>query len=63
MAAEYRRAFSVASPEQRAILRSTAHRFYDYRDRCSSNACIGDAYTGRLREIRDIMAGTWQPPR
>lgn len=63
MAAEYGRAFSVASPEQRAILRSTVHRFYDYRDRCSSNACIGDAYTGRLREIRDIMAGTWQPPR
>ena len=63
MAAEYGRAFSVASPEQRAILRSTAHRFYDYRDRCSSNACIGDAYTGRLREIRDIMAGTWQSPR
>ena len=62
MAAEYSRAFSVASPEQRAILRSTAHRFYDYRDRCSSNACIGDAYTGRLREIRDIMTDRWQPP-
>jgi hypothetical protein len=63
MAAEYARAFSVASPEQRGILRSTAHRFYDYRDRCANTACIGDAYTGRLREIRDIMAGTWQPPR
>lgn len=63
MAAEYSRAFSAASPEQRAILRSTAHRFYNYRDRCSSNACIGDAYAGRMREIRDIMAGTWQPPR
>jgi len=61
MAAEYARAFRLASPEQRAVLRSTAHRFYHYRDRCSSNACIGDAYTGRMREISDIMAGTWQP--
>jgi hypothetical protein len=63
MAREYARAVSLASPEQRAILRSTAHRFYDYRDRCSSNACIGDAYTGRVREIHDIIAGTWRPSR
>lgn len=61
MAAEYSRAVSLASPEQRDILRDTAHRFYAYRDRCSNNACIGDAYTGRMREIRDIMEGRWQP--
>lgn len=61
MAAEYSRAVSLASPDQREILRDTAHRFYGYRDRCSTNACIGDAYTGRMREIRDIMEGRWQP--
>jgi hypothetical protein len=32
-----------------------------YRDRCPTNACIGDAYVGRMREIRDIMEGRWQP--
>jgi uncharacterized protein len=63
MAAQYARAVAQASPEQRDILRDTAHRFYAYRDRCPNNACIGDAYVGRIREIRDIMEGRWQPPR
>ena len=61
MAAQYRRAFEQASPEQRRLLRDTAHRFYGYRDHCPNNACIGDAYVGRMREIRDIMEGRWQP--
>jgi uncharacterized protein YecT (DUF1311 family) len=61
MAAQYSRAFAVASPEERQILRQTAQRFYAYRDRCTTNACIGDAYTGRMREIRDIMEGRWEP--
>lgn len=60
MASEYARAFSVASPEQRAMLKDTAHRFYAYRDRCPTNACISDAYTGRIREIRDIIEGRWE---
>ena len=61
MAAQYRRAFDQASPEERQLLRDTAHRFYAYRDRCPNNACIGDAYVGRMREIRDIMEGRWRP--
>jgi hypothetical protein len=61
MAAQYARAFALASPEQRDILRESARRFYAYRDRCPTNACIGDAYTGRIQEIRDIMEGRWQP--
>ncbi len=61
MATAYRRAISIASPEQRDILKQTAYRFYAYRDRCPTSACIGDAYTGRLREISDIMSGRWQP--
>jgi uncharacterized protein YecT (DUF1311 family) len=63
MAAQYGRAFAVASPEERALLRDTARRFYAFRDRCADNRCIGDAYVGRMREIRDIMEGRWQPPR
>jgi hypothetical protein len=61
MTAQYARAVSVATPEQRDLLRDTAHRFYAYRDRCPDNRCIGEAYVGRMREIRDIMEGRWRP--
>ena len=63
MTAQYGRAFAAASPDQRALLRDTARRFYAYRDNCPTNACIGDAYTGRMSEIRDIMEGRWELPR
>jgi hypothetical protein len=63
MAAQYGRAVAGATPEQRALLRATRNRFLAYRDRCPNRACIGDAYVGRMREIRDIMEGTWQPRR
>jgi hypothetical protein len=63
MAAEYGRAFAVASPQQRDLLRQTAHRFYAYRDRCPDRQCIASAYAGRIREIRDIVQGRWQPPQ
>lgn len=63
MAAQYRRAVESASPEQQALLQQTARRFYAYRDRCPDNRCIGDAYVGRMREIRDIMEGRWRAPR
>jgi uncharacterized protein len=63
MAAQFNRSMAIASPEQRALLQSTRDRFLRFRDRCSSRRCIGDAYVGRMREIRDIMEGRWQPPR
>ena len=63
MAAQYASAMSTASPEQKALLRRTRDRFLVYRDRCPNRSCIGDAYVGRMREIRDIMEGHWQPPR
>lgn len=63
MAAQYARAFADASPDQRAILRDTARRFYAYRDNCPTSACISDAYNERLDEIRDIMEGRWELPR
>jgi len=61
MAAQYRRALGNADDEQRAALQSTRDRFLAYRDRCANRQCIGDAYVGRMREIRDIMEGRWQP--
>ena len=63
MAAQYVRSIDVATPRQKALLRSTRDRFIAYRDRCPNRACIGDAYVGRMREIRDIMEGRWEPPR
>lgn len=61
MAAQFGRAISTATPEQRAILQRTRSFFLGYRDRCPNNSCIGDAYVGRMREIRDIMEGRWRP--
>jgi hypothetical protein len=63
MAAQYSRSLAVASPAQRSLLRQTRDRFVAYRDRCPNRACVGDAYVGRMREIRDIMEGHWSPPR
>ena len=61
MATQYRRAIESATPEQRQLLERTRSRFLAYRDRCPNRSCIGDAYVGRMREIRDIMEGRWQP--
>ena len=63
LAVQYARALALASPDQRALLRDTARRFYDFRDRCSTSSCISNAYAGRMREIRDILQDRWQPPR
>lgn len=61
MAAQFSRSLEAATPDQAALLRRTGERFSAYRDRCPNNACIGEAYTGRMREIRDIMEGRWTP--
>lgn len=63
MAAQYGRAVSSGSLDERAVLQETRNRFLRYRDRCPNRQCIADAYVGRMREIRDIMEGRWQPPR
>ena len=63
MATQYRRALAAATPEQKVLLRNTAARFYLYRDHCTDRTCIGEAYVERMREIRDIMEGTWSRPR
>ena len=63
MASQFNSAMSQAGPEERALLQRTRSRFLSYRDSCRSDACIADAYRGRMREISDIMAGRWAPPR
>lgn len=61
MAAQFNRAISNADPGERALLDRTRLRFLAYRDGCRSNDCIAEAYRGRMREIRDIVAGQWTP--
>ena len=63
MAGQFNRSMERASPDQRRLLQQTRDHFLAFRDRCPTRACIGDVYTGRIREIRDIMEGRWQPPR
>ncbi|MEO6248655.1 MAG: hypothetical protein ABIO85_08775 [Sphingomicrobium sp.] len=56
MAAQYGEAFAAASPGTRDVLRTTAHRFYGFRDNCPDARCIAAGYHERMREIDDIMA-------
>jgi uncharacterized protein YecT (DUF1311 family) len=63
MASQFRSAMADASPQQRAILNQTRDSFLRYRDQCPSNSCVAETYQGRMREIRDIMRGDWQPRR
>jgi uncharacterized protein YecT (DUF1311 family) len=63
MAAEFSRAMAQGSAGERAMLQNSRGRFLSFRDRCGTNSCIADTYRGRMREIEDIMAGRWQPPR
>lgn len=61
MASAYSRALTLASPDQQDLLRDTNRRFADFRDSCGTRTCLQNAYKGRIREIRDIMEGSWQP--
>ena len=49
-------ALNDANPRQRRELRRTRDVFLAYRDRCRDEACVAQAYDGRMDEIRDIMA-------
>ena len=56
MSSLYFQALSDADGGQRRALQSTRNRFLAYRDRCRDEACVADAYQGRMQEIRDIMS-------
>ena len=49
-------ALADADGRTRTALRRSRDRFLSYRERCGSEACVADAYDGRMAEIRDIMA-------
>ena len=55
MASQFYRGVATGSAGQRELLRRSRTRFLRYRDSCGSDACIADAYRGRIAEIRDIM--------
>ena len=63
MAAQFGSALSDADPEQRRLLIRTRDTFLRYRDQCTDNSCVAATYQGRMREIRDIMTGTWRASR
>ncbi len=56
MASVYYSTIAEADGATRRRLRRTRDRFLAYRERCRSEACIADAYEGRIREIEDIAA-------
>jgi hypothetical protein len=61
MAAQFNSGLSRGTPEQRGLLQRTRNRFLSYRNKCRTNECITNAYSGRMREISDIMNGRWKP--
>ncbi len=63
MASQFYSALRRADPQQRARLQSTRSGFLAFRDRCRSDGCVADTYRGRMREISDIMSGSWNPRR
>ncbi len=51
-------ALADADPTRRRMLRRTRDAFLAYRERCSSESCVAQAYDGRMNEIRDIMTAS-----
>lgn len=60
MASFYGTAYRGADRDAKALLERTRSRFLNYRDRCRNDACVADAYRGRISEIRDIVDGSWR---
>ena len=56
MAELYGSAIEDADRGTRRELARTRDNFLAHRDRCRDSACVAQAYEGRMREIRDIMA-------
>lgn len=55
MSSQFYSALPEADRQARRRLRQTRDAFLAYRDRCPDEACVAEAYQGRMREIRDIM--------
>ena len=57
MAALFYAAMDDSSRRTREALRGSRDRFLAYRERCPNEACIAQAYSDRMDEIRDIAGG------
>jgi hypothetical protein len=55
MSSMFYSALADADGRRKRELQRTRDRFLAYRERCGSEACVAEAYEGRMREIRDIM--------
>lgn len=55
MSSEFYQALANSDPRTRRELRRSRDRFLAYRDRCRDEACVAEAYDGRVQEIRDIV--------
>jgi curved DNA-binding protein CbpA/uncharacterized protein YecT (DUF1311 family) len=62
MASLYGSAMGRADGPRRDMLLSSQDRFLARRNGCTNQSCVESAYSSRLGEIRNIMAGT-PPPR
>jgi uncharacterized protein len=57
MSAQFYEALANGDARTRRQLRRTRDVFLGYRDRCQDEACVSQAYDGRIQEIRDIVEG------
>lgn len=57
MSSLYYSQLSNADAGARAELRRSRDRFLSHRERCTSEACVAEAYRDRMDEIEDIAAG------
>jgi hypothetical protein len=57
MSSVFYAALANSDDQTRAELRASRDRFLSYRGRCSTPACIAQAYDDRVAEIRDIAHG------
>jgi hypothetical protein len=57
MSSLYYSVMSEANGRTRAELRRSRDRFLAWRDRCSSEDCVAQAYEDRMAEIRDMARG------
>lgn len=56
MSSQFYAALAGATGSTRSALRTSRDRFLRYRDRCADEACVAQAYSDRIDEIRDIAA-------
>lgn len=57
MSSVFYAALANSDDQTRAELRASRDRFLSFRGRCSTSACIAQAYDDRVAEIRDIAHG------